>query len=499
MAMVVQPTARARSTAATSPPTPRRPRCTRSASTTSGARRAKHGGDLVFFQGHSSPGIYARAFLEGRLSEEQLKHFRQEVTGRAVVLSPSLADAGFLAVPDRVDGPRADDGDLPGALHALSGAPRHPEPPQDRKVWCFIGDGETDEPESLGAITMPVREKLDNLIFVINCNLQRLDGPVRGNGKIIQELEAAFRGAGWNVIKVVWGSRWDPLLARTHGALRRAMEECVDGEYQNSSRRAAPTRASISSALPRAEGHGGEHVRRRDLAAEPRRPRSDQGLRRLRRRVRTRDADGHPREDGQGLRHGRGRRRPEHHPPAEEARRGRPAAFRDRFGIPISDEDIAELPFYRPADDSEEIRYLKERRERSAAICRRGARSSRAAAEVPPSTEIFKSSARGSGEREISTTMALRAHAHLAARTRTSAAHRADRAGRGAHLRHGGHVPPVRHLFVGRPALHAAGCRSADVLPRGQEGPDPGGRHQRGRRVLLVAGRRTAYRTTACR
>ena len=181
------------------------------------ARTEEHGGDLVYFQGHSSPGIYARAFLEGRLDEEQLRQLppggRRQ---RAVVLPAPLADARLLAVPHRVDGPRPDHGDLPGALHEVPRTTAASSTPAGRKVWAFLGDGEMDEPESLGAISLAGREKLDNLIFVINCNLQRLDGPVRGNGKIIQELEADFRGAGWNVIKVVWGANWDPLLAKDH-------------------------------------------------------------------------------------------------------------------------------------------------------------------------------------------------------------------------------------------------------------------------------------------
>ena len=194
-----------------------------------------HGGDLIYFQGHISPGIYARAFLEGRLSEEQLVNFRQEVGGQGTfVLSASLADAGLLAISDGVDGSGAADGDLPGAFPEISPSIAGIADTTQRKVWAFCGDGEMDEPESLGAISLAGREKLDNLIFVINCNLQRLDGPVRGNGKIVQELEADFRGAGWNVIKCLWGSSWDQLLARdSSGKLRQLMEECVDGEYQD--------------------------------------------------------------------------------------------------------------------------------------------------------------------------------------------------------------------------------------------------------------------------
>ncbi len=197
------------------------------------APSAEHGGDLVYLQGHSSPGIYARAFLEGRISEEQMENFRQEVSGKGLSSYPHP-----WLMPDFWQFPTVSMG--LGPIMAIYQArflrylqDRGLAKTEARKVWCFVGDGETDEPESLGAISMAGREKLDNLIFVINCNLQRLDGPVRGNGKIIQELESNFRGAGWNVIKVIWGSNWDPLLARDHaGKLRQLMEECLDGDYQ---------------------------------------------------------------------------------------------------------------------------------------------------------------------------------------------------------------------------------------------------------------------------
>src|ERR1700759_676032 len=194
----------------------------------------RHGGDLVYMQGHSSPGIYARAFLEGRISEDQLRRFRTEVGGNGLSSYPHP-----WLMPEFWQFPTVSMGLGPIMAIYQARFMRYLEnrgflQPSDRKVWCFCGDGEMDEPESMGALTMPVREGLDNLIFVGKCNLQRLDGPVRGNGKVIQELEAAFLGAGWNVIKVLWGSRWDPLLARdTRGILQRVMEECVDGEYQN--------------------------------------------------------------------------------------------------------------------------------------------------------------------------------------------------------------------------------------------------------------------------
>ena len=193
-----------------------------------------HGGDLIFVQGHSAPGIYARAFLEGRLTEDQLKNFRQEVDGKGISSYPHP-----WLMPDFWQFPTVSMG--LGPLMAIYQARflkylhgRGIADTSNRHVWCFCGDGEMDEPESLGAIGLAGREKLDNLIFVVNCNLQRLDGPVRGNGKIIQELEGDFRGAGWNVIKVIWGSTWDELIAKdTTGRLRQLMEECVDGDYQD--------------------------------------------------------------------------------------------------------------------------------------------------------------------------------------------------------------------------------------------------------------------------
>ena len=194
----------------------------------------RHPGDMIFIQGHSAPGIYARAYLEGRLTEAHLRLFREEVGGGGLSSYPHP-----WLMPEFWQFPTVSMGLGPMMAIYQARFIRYLEhrgivPQSDRKVWAFLGDGEMDEPESLGAITMPVREKLDNLVFVINCNLQRLDGPVRGNGKIIQELEAAFLGAGWNVIKVLWGTRWDPLLHRdTNGLLRRLMMECVDGEYQN--------------------------------------------------------------------------------------------------------------------------------------------------------------------------------------------------------------------------------------------------------------------------
>ena len=240
------------------------------------ARNDDHGGDLVYLQGHSSPGIYARAYLEGRLDDEQMRNFRQEVDGNGLSSYPHP-----WLMPDFWQFPTVSMG--LGPIMAIYQARfmkylqgREILDTAGRKVWAFVGDGETDEPESLGAISLAGRERLDNLIFVVNCNLQRLDGPVRGNGKIIQELETNFRGAGWNVIKVIWGERWDPLLAADHdGLLERRMEEAVDGEYQTyKSRDGAYVREHFFGAYPELARARRRHDRRRDLGAQPRRPRA---------------------------------------------------------------------------------------------------------------------------------------------------------------------------------------------------------------------------------
>ena len=284
------------------------------------APSAEHGGDLVFVQGHSSPGVYARAHMLGRFTDEQMDNFRQEVDGKGVSSYPHP-----WLMPDFWQFPTVSMG--LGPLMAIYQArfmkylqDRGLAKTEGRKVWCFCGDGEMDEPESMGAIGMAARETLDNLIFVINCNLQRLDGPVRGNGKIIQELEAEFRGAGWNVIKVIWGSRWDALLARDkQGILMRRMMECVDGEYQTfKSKDGAYVREYFFN-TPELKAlvadwsdediwnlNRGGHDPHKVYAAYRRRGRP-QGA-----------ADADPRQDDQGLRHGRVRRSAEHHPPAEE-------------------------------------------------------------------------------------------------------------------------------------------------------------------------------------
>jgi pyruvate dehydrogenase E1 component len=375
------------------------------------APTADHGGDLVYFQGHSSPGIYARAFLEGRLTEQNLEHFRQEVTGPGLSSYPHP-----WLMPEFWQFPTVSMGLGPMMAIYQARFMRYLEhrgiaAQGDRRVWCFLGDGETDEPEAMGAITMPVREKLDNLIFVINCNLQRLDGPVRGNGKIIQELEAAYQGAGWNVIKVIWGSRWDRLLARDHaGVLRRRMEECVDGEYQSfKAKGGAYTRENFFGAYPELKamvadmsdeeiwhlnrgGHDPEKVYAAYHAAVTHKGRPTVIL------VKTVKGYGMGTAgEGQNITHQKKKL------DLDDVR-----AFRDRFHIPIPDDELDEpdeLPYFKPDDDSEEHRYLLARREELGGSL--PARRLRPSTPMPkiPDLEFFRSQLDGTGDREVSTTM----------------------------------------------------------------------------------------------
>src|SRR5437868_3315935 len=323
-------------------------------------------GDIVYFQGHASPGIYARAFLLGRLPQQKLENFRRELKpggGLSSYPHPWL-------MPDFWEFPTVSMGLSPLMAIYQARFNRYLEDrglrrPSPYHVWAFLGDGEMDEPEALGAITLASREKLDNLIFVINCNLQRLDGPVRGNGHIIQELEATFRGAGWNVVKVIWGGDWDPLLAKDRdGLLVKRMGEIVDGEWQ---------KFSVES---------GAYVRKHFFGSDPRllemvSHMSDEQLKKLRlgghdpikvyaafdAAVKTK---GQPTVvlaktiKGYGLGEAGEGKNITHQQKKlneEELR-----AFRSRFGVPISDAEIAEAPFYRPPDDSPEIRYMRERR-----------------------------------------------------------------------------------------------------------------------------------------
>jgi pyruvate dehydrogenase E1 component len=372
------------------------------------APSAAHPGDMVFVQGHASPGIYARAFLEGRLSESQLKHFRQEASGDGLSSYPHpWLMPGFWQFPTVSMGL--------GPMMAIYQArfQRYMEnrglaPESDRKVWAFLGDGEMDEPESMGALTLPVREKLDNLVFVINCNLQRLDGPVRGNGKIIQELESVFRGAGWNVIKVVWGTKWDQLLARdTHGLLRRVMEECVDGEYQNfKAKGGAYTREHFFGKYPELKemvanmsdddiwrlnrgGHDTYKVFAAYAAASAHKGQPTVIL------AKTVKGFGLGKAaEGQMVAHQQKKL-------DEEALR----AVRDRFNIPLNDEQVAKLALVKPADDAPEMKYLHERRKALGGYL--PARKAVAPPLAIPELSSFSAMLEGTGDREISTTMAF--------------------------------------------------------------------------------------------
>jgi len=373
------------------------------------ARTKEQEGDIVYFQGHASPGIYARAFLEGRLPIEKLGNFRRELQPEGGLSSyphPWL-------MPNFWEFPTVSMGLSPIMAIYQARFNRYLEDRglkkrSDAKVWCFLGDGEADEPESLGAITLASREKLDNLIFVINCNLQRLDGPVRGNGKIIQELEAIFRGAGWNVIKIIWGSDWDPLIARDHdGVLVRRMEEAVDGDYQ---------KYIVES---------GKYIREHFFGTDPRlvklvRNLSDEQLQKLRR-------GGHDPEKvyaaykaavenegsptvilaktikGYGLgESGEGKNITHQQKKLNEEEL---REFRSRFGIPISDEEVSKAPFYKPPDGSPEMKYLHERRKELG-----GYIPSRKVECEPLKTrskKIFEEFYKGSGDRKVATTMAF--------------------------------------------------------------------------------------------
>jgi pyruvate dehydrogenase E1 component len=366
-------------------------------------------GDQVYWQGHAAPGVYARAYLEGRLTQKHLENFRREMSpggGLSSYPHPWL-------MPDFWEYPTVSMG--LSSIMAIYQA-RFNRYLEDRglketsgsRVWAFLGDGEMDEPESLGAITLASREELDNLIFVVNCNLQRLDGPVRGNGKIIQELEAAFRGAGWNVIKVIWGGDWDPLLARDEKSLlRRRMLETVDGQYQ---------KYSVSE---------GSYIRDHFFGSQPElldlvKHLSDQQLRKLPRGGHDPDKVyaayqaaiehvGSPTVilaktiKGYGLGEAGEGRNVTHQQKKLNEQELR--EFRDRFGIPISDEEIGKAPFYRPPDDSPEIQYLRERRKALGGSI--PLRNSTAKPLRAPKLEEFEEFLQGTGERDTATTMAF--------------------------------------------------------------------------------------------
>ncbi len=372
------------------------------------AESDKQGGDMVFMQGHSAPGIYARSYLEGRLNEDYLDRFRREVGGGGLSSYPHP-----WLMPHYWQFPTVSMGLGPMMAIYQARFMRYMEnrglvEPSDRKVWMFLGDGEMDEPESMGAITMPVREGLDNLIFVVNCNLQRLDGPVRGNGKIIQELEAAFGGAGWNVVKVVWGSRWDPLLAQdTTGKLRQVMEETVDGEYQKiKSRDGAYVRENFFGKYPETAemvadmsddeiwrlNRGGHDSQKVYAAYDAATRHTGQPTIILAKTVKGygMGAAG----EGQNIAHQQKKL------DIDELK-----DFRDRFNIPVGDKEIEDLPYFKPDADSTELEYMLERRQSLGGFL--PARRSKSTPLPVPALEMFKTQLEGTGEREVSTTMAF--------------------------------------------------------------------------------------------
>ncbi len=365
-----------------------------------------HTGDLIYFQGHAAPGIYARSFLEGRLTEDQLDNFRQEVDGRGLSSYPHP-----WLMPHYWQFPTVSMG--LGPIQAIYQAhimkyldSRGLVERGNRKVWAFLGDGECDEPEALGALSMAGREKLDNLIFVVNCNLQRLDGPVRGNSKIIQELEGSFRGAGWNVIKVVWGRLWDPLFANdSQGLMQQRMNEVVDGEYQNyKAKGGGYTRDHFFGKYP-------------ELSAMVDKL-SDDDIMHLNRGghdpfkvyAAYHAAVNHTGEPtvilaktvkGYGMGDAGEAENDTHQ--VKKLNLEELKHFRDRFDVPLTDKELEDIPFYRPAEDSPEMKYLRAQRERLGGVLPKRVVAAETL-QVPP-LSTFKNQLEGTGERENSTTM----------------------------------------------------------------------------------------------
>ena len=372
------------------------------------AENDSFGGDLVYFQGHSSPGIYARAFLEGRMTEEQLDNFRMETKGNGLSSYPHP-----WLMPDFWQFPTVSMGlgPLMGIYQARYLKYLHDRgiaDTSDRKVWVFCGDGEMDEPESQGAISLAAREKLDNLIFVVNCNLQRLDGPVRGNGKIIQELESNFRGSGWNVLKVIWGSYWDPLFAMDKdGLMKKRMEECVDGEFQNfKAKGGAFTREEFFGKYPELKervaamsdqdiwrlnrgGHDPHKVYAAYAAAVAHKGQPSIVLAKTVKGYGMGDAG-----EGQNITH------QQKSMDIESLK-----TFRTRFDLPVSDEEVENLSYYKPAKDSPEIKYMMERRNALGGFLPK--RKKQGNKLNVPSIDAFANQLKSTGDREISTTMAF--------------------------------------------------------------------------------------------
>ena len=373
------------------------------------APNEKDGGDLIFFQGHIAPGIYARSFLEGRITKEQMDNFRQEVAGKGLSSYPHPK-----LMPDYWQFPTVSMG--LGPIQAIYQARflkyltnRGIKDCSEQKVYCFMGDGECDEPESLGAISLAGREGLDNLVFVINCNLQRLDGPVRGNGKIIQELEGNFRGNGWRVVKVIWGRHWDALLQKDKsGKLLQLMEETVDGEYQNFKQKGgAYTREHFFNKYPETAklvenmsdedifalnrgGHDPLKVYAAYKAAEKTKDRPTVILAKTVKGYGMGEA-----AEGKNIAHG-----------VKKVDIDSLRQFRDRFRIPFSDVELEKLPYYTFDEDSVEMKYMKARRAELHGFVPQRLKKFTNKLEIPSLTE-FESITKGSGDREISTTMAF--------------------------------------------------------------------------------------------
>jgi pyruvate dehydrogenase E1 component len=364
--------------------------------------------DLIFFQGHSSPGMYSRAFVEGRLSEEQMNHFREETEGKGLSSYPHP-----WLMPDFWQFPTVSMG--LGPMQAIYQArfmkymeARGHAVVGERKVWAFLGDGETDEPESQGAISLAAREKLDNLVFVINCNLQRLDGPVRGNGKIIQELEGNFRGAGWNVIKVIWGTEWDELLRKDKsGLLVKRMNECVDGEYQTfKARGGAYIRENFFGKYPELLelvkdktdeqifklNRGGHDPRKIYAAYASAVKHKDQPTVILAKTVK-----------GFGMGASGEAANTTHSQKKMDIESL--MVFRDRFNIPLKDEELYDVPFIKPAEDSKEMKFIRQTREGLGGYL--PSRNTESTALTVPALDSFSSILKGSGDKEMSTTMAF--------------------------------------------------------------------------------------------
>ena len=442
-------------------------------------------GDLIYFQGHASPGIYSRAFLEGRLSEAQMDHFRREAftAGLSSYPHPRL-------MPDFWEFPTVSMGLGPtnAIYQARFNRYLHARGIADTsrsRVWAFPGDGECDEPETLHALTLASREQLDNLIFVVNCNLQRLDGPVRGNGKIIQELEAKFLGAGWNVIKVIWGSDWDPLLARDRdGLLLARMEETLDGDYQ---------RLAVESADNIREQFFGPELQHL-IAGIP-----DDKLTRMRRGGHDTqkvyaaykaavEHEGAPTAilaktvKGWALGGGFEARNITHQKKALEAPDLK--FFRDLLELPIPDDELGDFPYYLPAADSEEVQYLLSHRDALGGCI---PHRTRKATKITLPKRVRRRQ-RQAGSLDDDGVRAADAQPDALGRVRK--AYRPHRAGRGAHLRDGGALPRVQDLQRARAGLHPGRRQIIIILRRGGGRPDSRGGHLRGGSDELLYGSR---------